>query len=339
MRLRRPVRKRCCSPPQTYVGRGDAHKLPHTWRTIEKHPDLVVGAWVPRGDLKGVVFCESCGSFWYLFLDPAQYYYTHVIELAPELERILRADAVLGDVLPVGVAGDALLQLMIRDWFALADYDASAAAEAIVVELGVPCLEAHRAIRLLDFLAAVLARIPNSQVIELRDPAPLVELSEREDLVSLDPIRRASELVEIRRLLKGIVRAAFGTAYGGNRDRLAAGPDAKSRLVAAAAVGPDLEVAAWTVRRCEQVELLACEMEELLQERRISFTSGEIAALVEVVRAFWAEGEVFQVDQASQWVPGISLYRRCRDLLIQMRHAGLVPEESDATVAAALAIR
>lgn len=147
----------CEALPSVQVTHAESHRLPRTWRPIDEHPELRPGPWVPIGDMKGIVFCDQCGRLWYLFLDPSQGYYTDVIQLAPELASILSEDASLEDVLPLAVSGDAMLQLILRDWFALADYDPSRAAQALIDELAIPDLPSRLAVRLLDFLAAVIA--------------------------------------------------------------------------------------------------------------------------------------------------------------------------------------
>ncbi len=319
--------------------------LPQTWRPIDEHPELRAGPWVPRGEMKGVVFCEECKALWYLFLDPGQYYYTDVIELAPELVAVLSEDASLEDVLPVAVSGDALLQLMIRDWFALADYDPSAAASALVQEIAAPGLPTHRAVRLLDFLAAVVAGVRRGGTVTIEDASPIVDLLTRDDLVALDAERRASELNEVRRLVAGIVRAGFGRVFGANHDRIRTSEATRERLLAVARVGriePRAPVLAPAGVGPEQkivegIEHLVCEIEELVREGASRVTSQEIAPLIEVVRGFWSIGSNGLAD-ALRWDPGLDLYRRCRDLLFALRNANLIPSESVQQVAAALTV-
>jgi hypothetical protein len=294
--------------------------------------------------MKGVVFGEECQSLWYLFLDPGQYYYTDVIQLAPELVAVLSEDASLEDVLPVAVSGDALLQLMIRDWFALAKYDPSAAAEALVHEIAAPSLPTRRAVRLLDFLAAVVAGLRRGRAVTIKDASPLVDLLTRGDLVALDAERRASELNEVRRLVAGIVRAGFGRAFGADHDRIHTSEATRERLLAVTRVGrherraPVLAPAGVGPQQAilEGIEQLVCEIEELVREGAGRVTSQEIAPIIEVVRSFWASGADGPAD-APRWDPGLDLYRRCRDLLFALRHANLIPSESEKQVAAALA--
>jgi hypothetical protein len=327
--------RKCSALPNARVGRSERHRLPRSWRPVEEHPELRPGPWVPRGEMKGVVFCESCGCLWLLFLDPAQDYYTDVVELAPELVALVSEDAELAHVMALAVSADTLLQLMIRDWFALADYDRSEAAEALVREIARPEISTRLAVRLLDFLAAVLAGSGRRHGVRVADASPLVELLDRVDLVSLDPVRRQSERKEMSRLLAGIARAGFGAAFGGDRDRLATSPEARDALLAFAASRDAHRDAhrgatvlappgrAPIVRRLRGVEHLVSEIEDLLRVGANRVTSQEIAPIVEVVRSFWdADGA------AHRWDPGLALYRRCRDLLLALRHARLIPEES-----------
>ncbi len=336
----------CESLPRVRVRHVDHDdRLPRTWRPIDEHPELRPGPWVPCGEMKGVVFCEECQTLWYLFLDPGQYYYTDVIQLAPELVAVLSEDASLEDVLPVAVFGDALLQLMIRDWFALAEYDPSAAVEALVQEIAAPGLPTRRAVRLLDFLAAVVAGLGRGRSVTIQDASPIVDLLTRGDLVALDAERQASEMNEIRRLVAGIARAGFGRAFGADHDRIHASEATRERLLAVARVGrlePRAPVLAPAGVRPQQrvlegIEQLVCEIEQLVREGAGRVTSQEIAPVIEVVRRFWAIGADGPSDTPC-WDPGLDLYRRCRDLLLALRHAKLIPSESREQVAAALAV-
>ncbi len=333
----------CESLPRARVRRVDHDdRLPRTWRPIDEHPELRPGPWVPRGEMKGVVFCEECKALWYLFLDPGQYYYTDVIRLAPELGAILSEDASLEEVLPVAVSGDVLLQLMIRDWFALADYDPSAAGEALVREIAAPGLHTHRAVRLLDFLAAVVAGVRRGRTVTIEDASPIVDLLTRDDLVALDAERRASELNEVRRLVAGIVRAGFGRAFGAAYDRIQTSEATRERMLASARVGrlePRAPVLAPVGLGPQQtilegIEQLVGEIEELVRAGAGRITSQEIAPIIEVVRSFWAIG-----SDGPRWDPGLDLYRRCRDLLFALRYANLIPSASEQEVAAALTVR
>jgi len=335
--------RNCDALPRVRVSHAESHRLPASWRPIDEHPDLRPGPWVPRGDMKGVVFCEACDTLWLLFLDPAQDYYTDVIEMAPELSALVSDEASLQEILPLAESSDSLLQLMIRDWFALADYDASDAVEALVAGLGQEDLSTGLAVRLLDFLAAVLAGAGRGRRVSLIDAAPLVGLLERDDFLSLDEVRRASELHELRRLLSGIARAAFGTAFGADHDRLEASPAARDALLAMVSAGenerpvlapPGVVPSAQLHReRFDAAERLVSEIEDLLREGVSRVTPQEIAPIVEVVRAFWENERAL----TPRWEPGISLYRRCRDVLLALRHAELVPEESERDVEEALA--
>lgn len=292
--------------------------------------------------MKGVVFCIECETLWYLFLDPGHYYYTDVVQLAPELGAVLSEDACLEDVLPLAVSGDALLQLMICDWFALADYEPSAAAEALVREIARPELPTRRAVRLLDFLAAVVAGTRRGLAVRIEDASPLVDLFARDDLVAVDPERRASELNEARRLVAGIARAGFGRAFGADHDRILTSERARERILEigrAGRRGPRAPVLAPATNRpappvLSGIEQLVCEIEELVRAGASRVTPQEIAPILEVVRSFWAAGWEGSAD--ADWDPGLALYRRCRDLLFALRSAHLIPTESAREVAAAL---
>lgn len=336
----------CRRLPRATVTLQESHRLPRSWRPIDEHPSLRPGPWVPRGEMKGVVFCSGCGSLWLLFLDPAQDYYTDMVRMAPELAPLVSQDASLEQVLPLAVTADSLLQLMIRDWFALAHYDRSAAAEALVSELRSPRLSTRLAVRLLDFLAAVLAGSGRRETVRISNPSPLVALTRRDDLEALDPVRRASEIREIERLLAAIARAAFGSAFGADCDRLEASPDLREALLASLAPapasvrripvlappGPALRHRLRQPRRLLGVEQLVSEIEDLIRDGAQRVTSQEIAPVVEVVRGFWeAEGVSGRLAD-----PGLRLYRRCRDLLLALRHADLIPGESEHEVDEAL---
>ena len=343
------VCRNCDALPKVRVSHAESHRLPGSWRPIDEHPTLRPGPWVPRGDMKGVVFCEACGTLWLLFLDPAQDYYTDVIELSPELQGIVSVDATLAQILPLAVSSDSLLQLMIRDWFALASYDPSEAATALVRELSREALPARLAVRLLDFLAAVLAGTGRGRTVVVADAMPLVELLERDDLLALDDVRRASEIHEIKRLLASIARSAFGTAFGasfgsgGEQDRMQTSPESRAALIALVAgdvSGPTplappgrAPKAAASPGRFEGIEGLVSEIEDLVRAGASRVTAQEIAPIVDVVREFWDLERSF----APRWDPGLGLYRRCRDVLLALRYAGLVPEESETEVEQALA--
>ncbi len=341
------VCRNCDALPKVRVSHAESHRLPASWRPIDEHPSLRPGPWVPRGDMKGVVFCEACGTLWLLFLDPAQDYYTDVIELSPELREIVSVDARLDQILPLAVSSDSLLQLMIRDWFALADYDPSAAADGLVCALGREVLSTRLAVRLLDFLAAVLAGAGRGRTVVVGDATPLVELLRRDDFLALDDVRRASEIHEIKRLLAGVARAAFGTAFGfgssDEQDRMQTSSESRAALIAMVAGGdtspPVLAppgVAPQTPAtpgRSEGVENLVCEIEDLLRAGASRVTAQEIAPIVDVVREFWDIERSF----APSWDPGLALYRRCRDVLLALRYSGLVPDESERAVEEALA--
>ena len=333
----------CGALPRVRVTHAESHRLPQTWRPIDEHPTLRPGAWVPRGDMKGVVFCESCGTLWYLFLDPSHYYYTDVIEMDPDLARIVSEGATLEDILPVALSGDALLQLMLRDWFALADYDPSAAAAALLERIATPGQYTRVIVRLLDFFGAVLAGTDRRGLVSVDDLTPLADVMSRGDLVSLDPARRASEMNEMRRRLAGIARAAFGSAFGADRDRLQTSPESRERLIELAWSGrpqasPPLLApsgAGPRQRLLEGVEHLVDEIEDLLLDGPSRITCEEIAPIVDVVRRFW-DVETEDSSYAPRVDPGLDLYRRCRDLLFALRHAKLIPGECEQAVAAAL---
>jgi len=333
----------CDTLPRAHLTLAESHRLPRSWRPVREHPTLCPGPWVPRGEMKGVVFCTSCGTLWLLFLDPSQDYYTDVVEMAPELAPLVSRDATLEEVLPLAVSADALLQLMIRDWFALADYDRSAAAEALIGEIARPGLSTRMAVRLLDFLAAVLAGSGRRETVVVSDATPLVELPRRDDLVSLDPVRGAGERREIARLLAAVARAAFGRAFGADRDRLLAPPALRDALLATVpARDPERAipvlappgVLARQRRRLRGVEELVCEIEDLLRAGASRVTSQEIAPVLEVVRGFW-DAETAGGPRSD---PGLGLYRRCRDLLLALHRAGLIPHESEHEVHEALAL-
>jgi hypothetical protein len=334
--------RKCQAVPKLRVTRAESHRLPGSWRPIHDHPTLRPGPWVPRGDMKGVVFCESCRTLWFLFLDPSQYYYTDVIEMAPELSALVSENATLEEVLPFAISADSLLQLMIRDWFALADYDPSEAAEALVAELARPDLPIWLALRLLDFLAAVLAGTGRRRRVVVEDASPLVALGARQDFQSMEEVRSASELNEVARLVAGIARSAFGSAFGSDHDRMQTAPSARESLIALArdrGFGRQVPVlaapgAAPRQRAHHGVEQLVSEIEELLREGVSRLTSQEIRPIVDVVRGFW------EVDRDSSFAPpespGLGLYQRCRDLLFSLRQADLVPRESARSVDEAL---
>ena len=82
---------------------------------------------------------------------------------------------------------------------------------------------------------------------------------------------------------------------------------------------------------------LVLEIEELVRDGASRVTEQEIAPLLDVVRSFWAVG-VTDDWSAPRWDPGLELYRRCRDLLLALRHANLIPPDSEAEVEAALAL-
>ena len=329
--------RRCDSLPAARVYSDEPHRLPATWRPIEEHPVIRPGPWVPRGDMKGVVFCEACGTVWLLFLDPAHDYYTDVVELAPELCALLSEEAGLETVLPLALSADLLLQLMLRDWFALARYERGEAADALLREIARADLPAGRVLRLLDFLVAVLAGAGPAEPIRIRDVSPLLALPGRDDLRGLGSSRAASARRELERILSSVARAALGSAFGSERDRVEIPADQRTALLALAApresarrpaplappgVAPRLQPPL-------AVERLLLEIEDLLRAGANRVTAQEIAPIVEVVRSFW-EGDA----EAS---PGLQLYRRCRDVLLALRHADLVPGESEDEVAAALA--
>jgi hypothetical protein len=238
---------------------------------------------------------------------------------------------------------DALLQLMLRDWFALADYDPSAAAAALLQRIATPGQSTRVVIRLLDFLGAVLAGTDRRGVVVLDDIAPLVDVLARDDLIALDPARRASELNEIRRRLTGIARAAFGSAFGGERDHLQTGGEQRARLVELALsrrpqASPPLLApsgAGPRQRMLEGVEHLVDEIEDLLLDGPSRVTCEEIAPIIDVVRRFW-DVEAEDASYAPRAEPGLDLYRRCRDLLFALRHAKLIPAECEAAVSVAL---
>jgi hypothetical protein len=332
----------CDALPRVRVTHAESHRLPATWRPIEEHPALSPGPWVPSDGMKGIVFCESCLAIWYLFLDPGRYYYTDVIELEPGLASIVSEDATLADVMPVAAAGDALLQLMVRDWFALAEHDRSESATALVGELARPELSLRCVLRLLDFLTAVLAGAPRDETVHLEDSSPLLALIEREDLVSLDPVRQASERTEMHRLLAGVVRVGFGSAFGARGDRIRTTPKAREALVSFArsrrAVGaaPVLAPSAGTLQpMLGRIEYFITEIEELVRDGARRFTPQEIAPIIDVVRSFWAV-DADERAFAPGWDPGLVLYRRCRDLLFALRHANLIPSDCEQAVAEAL---
>lgn len=333
----------CGALPRVRVTHAESHRLPRTWRPIDEHPSLRPGPWAPRGDMKGIVFCESCGTLWYLFLDPGQYYYTDVIEMDPSLTCIVSEHASLDDVLPVALSGDALLQLMLRDWFALADYDPSAAAGALLHRIALPGQYTRVVIRLLDFLGAVLAGTDRRGVVCLDDVSSLADVLSREDLVSLDPARRASEMNEIRRRVRGVARAAFGSAFGADRDRLQTqsasrerlievtwswSPEASPPVLAPRGIGPEQ-------RLLEGVENLVDEIEDLLLDGPSQVTCEEIAPIIDLVRRFW-DVDVDESSYAPRIDPGLELYRRCRDLLFALRHANLIPPQCEQEVSAVL---
>jgi hypothetical protein len=341
----RMVCRSCSELPRVRVTHAESHRLPKTWRPIDEHPELRAGPWVPRGEMKGIVFCDACGVLWFLFLDPGQSYYTDVIEMAPELAALVSEDATLEDVLPVAVSGDSLLQLMIRDWFALADHDPSESAAALTEVLARPELPAQLAVRILDFLGAVLAGAGRGRTVEVPDASPLADLLSRDDLVSLDETRLATERNEIRRLVAGLARAAFGTAFGADRDRMQTDPSVRERLLAVThrprpRKGPPVlapPAHLFESPEPEGVEHLVGEIEELLRDGASRVMAEEIAPILAVVQNFW-DVESDEPVFAPGIEPSLVLYQRCRDLLFALRQADLIPSESESAVAAALAV-
>ena len=245
-------RRRCrhCVVPRTFVARVEAESmLPSTWQSIDLHPRIRPGVWVPGGHLRGVVYCEACEALWWLELDPDEGYYTDLIQMAPELEAVLSEDAELQDLLSVALEGDDLLHPMVRDWFGSADYDPSEGAQWLVESLKRRRLPLHRALRTLSLLETILdGSNPHHRkrmelmgepryLVVLRDLSPLALLGSRGDLRvprHWDRARRAVGREELSDQVSTLVRLAFGTAFGGEADLVSTKAEDRADLIALA---------------------------------------------------------------------------------------------------------
>jgi hypothetical protein len=153
------------------AGRGAA--LPEDWRPLAEHPQMKPGAWVPKGEADGVLFCRACGALWRRSLDEGVG--APVSTPVPVALRPLLS----GDVKPAQAAAPAAAPDLdagarqaaaglVSRYFEAADFDFTEAAEALLKALDTPGIVLTSARTLVEALASVVTRAAQT----FPDPAP-----------------------------------------------------------------------------------------------------------------------------------------------------------------------